>query len=236
MAEYRIRVLHLSDLHLGKGGASEAWRTRRVLGDAWIRNLDDIVADGRAVDLVCFTGDVAFSGQAAQYREATAFFQETLERLRVGPQRFFPIPGNHDIDRGVDRAAWRKLRSHLGPDDGIGLSRWMGGGDPPRGIVGSAREKMLDRQQAYRDWIAICDRTRPIARSGGNSNRPTVTDIERDHVSRGSNGHNQNVVRNPIRPPAYAPRIAAATHRADARVSAPQKSPTRCRRYRANAS
>ncbi len=153
MVEYRIRVLHLSDLHLGKGGASEVWRTRRVLGDAWLRNLDDIVADGRAVDLVCFTGDVAFSGQSAQYRAATAFIQETLDRLRVDPQRFFPIPGNHDMDRGVHQAAWRKLRADLSPDDAIGLSRWMAGGHPPRGISASAREKMLARQQAYRDWI-----------------------------------------------------------------------------------
>jgi 3',5'-cyclic AMP phosphodiesterase CpdA len=100
MAEYRIRVLHLSDLHLGKGGANEVWRTRRVLGDAWLRNLDDIVADGRAVDVVGFTGDVAFSGQPDQYRAALAgsviadIFQargELDEALRIRREVQLPV-------------------------------------------------------------------------------------------------------------------------------------------------
>ncbi len=47
MAEYGIRLLHLSDLHLGKAGADEAWRSRRVLGDAWLEHLEAIRADGR---------------------------------------------------------------------------------------------------------------------------------------------------------------------------------------------
>ena len=46
MAEYGLRLLHLSDLHLGKAGAGEAWRSRRVLGDAWLEHLDAIRADG----------------------------------------------------------------------------------------------------------------------------------------------------------------------------------------------
>ena len=124
MAEYGLRLLHLSDLHLGKAGAGEAWRSRRVLDDAWLEHLDAIRADGRPIDLVCFTGDVAQSGQRPQYELATEFFRETLERLQVDPSRFFVIPGNHDVDRTVNRADWSGLRKKLRPEDG---GTWPGG-------------------------------------------------------------------------------------------------------------
>jgi tetratricopeptide (TPR) repeat protein/calcineurin-like phosphoesterase family protein len=153
VAEYGLRLLHLSDLHLGKAGADEAWRSRRVLGDAWLEHLEAIRADGRPIDLVCFTGDVAQSGQRPQYQLATEFFRETLERLHVDPSRFFVIPGNHDVDRTVNRAAWSGLRKKLRPEDGLDLARWLSGGPAPRGFSDSVRERLLARQAEFRRWL-----------------------------------------------------------------------------------
>lgn len=58
MSDYRLRLLHISDLHERGPRESESWRRRRVLGPAWERNLDEIKAAG-PFDLVCFTGDAA---------------------------------------------------------------------------------------------------------------------------------------------------------------------------------
>ena len=55
---HRLRILHLSDLHARGPRETGTWRRRRVLGDAWERNLADLLQDG-PIDLVCFTGDAA---------------------------------------------------------------------------------------------------------------------------------------------------------------------------------
>jgi hypothetical protein len=39
-----LRILHISDLHATQG--RHAWRTHRVLGDAWKRNLDELLEEG----------------------------------------------------------------------------------------------------------------------------------------------------------------------------------------------
>src|SRR5262245_50431613 len=102
----RIRILHLSDLHQRD---SEHWRSRQVLGEAWERNLDAVLADG-PVDIVCFTGDVADQGLAEEYERATDFFDSPLEHLQLQRDRLFVVPGNHDIARHTERDAWRAVR------------------------------------------------------------------------------------------------------------------------------
>lgn len=52
----------ISPICTGQPGREALWRRRRVLGEAWLKNLEVISGRGRAVDLVCFTGDVAFAG------------------------------------------------------------------------------------------------------------------------------------------------------------------------------
>jgi 3',5'-cyclic AMP phosphodiesterase CpdA len=104
MAEHRVRILHLSDLHERGPREGETWRRRRVLGEAWERNLDVLAEDG-AVDLVCFTGDAADWGLAEQYEAATEFFDAALERLGLGRERLFVVPGNHDIARETAKPA-----------------------------------------------------------------------------------------------------------------------------------
>ena len=91
-----LRILHLSDVHFGQTIRSKTeWRLRRVLGAAWKENLDEIAADGPP-DIVCFTGDIAFSGQATEYVEASAFFDQLLTHLGVPNSRLFVVLGNHE--------------------------------------------------------------------------------------------------------------------------------------------
>ncbi len=66
MSEWTARILHISDLHERGPREPEPFRRRRVLGDAWKRNLDALLNDG-AIDLVCFTGDIANWGQPDEY-------------------------------------------------------------------------------------------------------------------------------------------------------------------------
>ena len=95
---HRLRIIHISDLHERGERELEHWRRRRVLGEAWERNLEQILADG-PIDLVCFTGDAADWGRADEYRAATDVFRCLLERLDLPMARLFLVPGNHDIHR-----------------------------------------------------------------------------------------------------------------------------------------
>src|SRR5262245_24194341 len=99
MISQRLRILHISDLHIRiDDNGPDGWRLRRVLGPAWEKNIDEIIQDG-PVDLICFTGDLAYSGRAEEYEMVTRFIRALLQRTRLPPQRLFIVPGNHDIDR-----------------------------------------------------------------------------------------------------------------------------------------
>ena len=119
---FTLRILHLSDLHEGQPGREALWRRRRVVGEAWLKNLEVIAGSERAVDLVCFTGDVAFAGRREEYVRAADFVREPLRRLGFGPERFFTVPGNRDMDWKIEVAAWRALRDQIGPRDAEDLS------------------------------------------------------------------------------------------------------------------
>ncbi len=97
---HRIRLLHISDLHARGHREGEAWRRRRVLGDSFWQNLDELKADG-AFDLVCLTGDLGDWGQPDEYATVAAFLSELLERLGLAKDRLCLVPGNHDIARPV---------------------------------------------------------------------------------------------------------------------------------------
>jgi calcineurin-like phosphoesterase family protein len=159
MGEWKLRILHISDLHERGSREGEPFRRRRVLGKAWERNLDELLKDG-PLDLVCFTGDVADWGKADEYGPATDFIKALLTRLSLPLDRLFLVPGNHDIDRKSGESAWEELR---GSKDKKGklfrvpqleLSRWMAGGHPPLGLEGVSRDELLSRQSAYREWVS----------------------------------------------------------------------------------
>ncbi len=149
---FKLRLLHLSDLHERGSREHEPWRRRRVLGDAWLRNLDELKSTG-PFDLVCFTGDAADWGLADEYAAITEFFQTTLQRLNVPPERFFLVPGNHDICRTVAADDWQTLRANLHRVNDQDLSRWLAGGATPWGFQDAQRDALLTRQAAYRNWL-----------------------------------------------------------------------------------
>lgn len=147
----RLRILHLSDLHIGKEQSVDGWRVERVMGAAWIQNLREIAADG-PIDLVCFTGDLAQKGKPDEYADARKVIDAVLQSVGCSRERFFCVPGNHDIDRSIASDVWKKLRE-LQWHDPQGLSRWMAGGKPPFGCEPEWRDCIVCRQQAYRDFL-----------------------------------------------------------------------------------
>ncbi len=149
----RLRILHVSDLHVVDPAKDrDPWGRELVLGEAWEKNLADIAAAG-PIDLVCFTGDLAFSGSAGEYAVLTPFIDALLARVGVPRERLFVVPGNHDAARKVSETAWETLRG-LDHHDERELSGWMAGGKPPRRLDPALRDAVLQRQAEYRRWVS----------------------------------------------------------------------------------
>jgi predicted phosphodiesterase len=103
--------LHLSDWHQ-RGKDFD----RRVVRDALmedIRERDKISEDLAQLDLIFFTGDIAFSGKTEEYEAALEYlFKPLLEASGLGEggwNQILTVPGNHDIDRGL----LNKLQSEI---------------------------------------------------------------------------------------------------------------------------
>jgi predicted MPP superfamily phosphohydrolase len=95
-----IMWLHLSDLHLrGTETSVDRGTFKDMLSDIEEHREEE----GLDLDAVFFTGDVAFSAQIEQYEQAAKSFDEILDACGLSGQRnrFFIVPGNHDVDRKV---------------------------------------------------------------------------------------------------------------------------------------
>ena len=89
-------ILHISDVHLSQTN----YRDFQFVKDALLRDL----ADEKTIpkpDIVCFSGDLVHAGGKDDdfYIAHEQLIEPVLKQLGVPPNRFFIVPGNHDIDR-----------------------------------------------------------------------------------------------------------------------------------------
>lgn len=96
-----INWLHLSDFHIGKDGYEESEMFLRI-----IAHVRQNVADGFIPDFIFVTGDIADKGASNQYEKFWDEFLHPLQEVigRDIHSRTFLVPGNHDLDRNVNKA------------------------------------------------------------------------------------------------------------------------------------
>ena len=93
-----VTFLHFSDIHfINRDHGSQFdidQQIRRAL-------LDDVAAKpaGAGYDGILVTGDIAYSGQHAEYDRAKEFLDELFRRTGDLATSTYMVPGNHDIDR-----------------------------------------------------------------------------------------------------------------------------------------
>ena len=104
--------LHISDFHFKSGDPYD----RDVVLKALVESVARHVEQGRAPHLIFATGDIAFSGKAAEYALAGIFFDDLLKAAKLEKGQLFVIPGNHG--RGSGRGDW--AGSHAGFSGGGG--------------------------------------------------------------------------------------------------------------------
>ena len=99
--------LHISDFHIRGGDPYD----REVVLKALVKSVGDYARGGLKPDLIVATGDIAFSGKASEYAEATKFFDDLLRAAGVERTFLFVIPGNHDVDRDAGEYLQRTLET-----------------------------------------------------------------------------------------------------------------------------
>ncbi len=103
----KLFVLHISDIHL-KAASSVALERLLLVAPA-VQNLDEGVGEVAVV----VSGDVAWSGETAEYALARAAFdrlrEDLLKRFKGATVQFFFVPGNHDCNLTGDQDA----RNHV---------------------------------------------------------------------------------------------------------------------------
>lgn len=96
-----ISWIHVSDLHFGAGDIAHRFDQRAVTA-AIVRDVRKRRAGGvPAPDFVFVTGDIAFSAEPQQYREAGAWLEELAAAAGVGIDQIRMVPGNHDVNRAA---------------------------------------------------------------------------------------------------------------------------------------
>ncbi len=96
--------LHLSDVHFGHPNIAHRWDQALVL-DALRRDIAGHASRGvPSPAAIVVTGDIAFSGAAEQYASARAWLLDLAALLKLGLEHVFLVPGNHDVDRSMEKA------------------------------------------------------------------------------------------------------------------------------------
>lgn len=135
-----ITWLQISDIHMRP---RDEWSQDVVLR-AMTKSIDQARSEGRSLDFALVTGDLAFSGKPNEYELVKAFLTAISDASGVPREKFFCVPGNHDVDRGKQTLCFVGARqrltsanavdSILAPDDNL--------------------RTLLERQRAYRNFQA----------------------------------------------------------------------------------
>ncbi|HRI72283.1 MAG TPA: metallophosphoesterase, partial [Polyangium sp.] len=116
--------LHLSDLHFGlpkPGDRHNQPTVLTALRDEFATLSSKTLPPPEAIFI---TGDIAYSGKAADYEQASKWIDELLKTLGLTPDCVFVVPGNHDVNRDIDadrkvNRLMRLLRDGDGVDDAL---------------------------------------------------------------------------------------------------------------------
>ncbi len=117
-------ILHLSDLHFGTLANAELWHGQLA------QDLHDLGCT--QLDAVILSGDLANVSTPAEYAAARLFLDKLRAAFQLSPAQVIPVPGNHDLNWGLAKKAYKLLRRSAlkaSPADGTFIP---GSGDDPR--------------------------------------------------------------------------------------------------------
>ncbi len=83
--------MQISDIHFGQATQSQDKYIHKEVQRALLEDLKAFPAE-----VIVVTGDVAYSGQQSEYKEASLWLDQAM--ASCGAKKIYVVPGNHDID------------------------------------------------------------------------------------------------------------------------------------------
>ncbi len=138
-----LHWMHISDLHRGQERTEEVWS---VVRQEIHNDIKAQIKKAGAIDLVIFSGDMAFSGAIDEFSSV----QNELERLWAAFSEFgaapklFIVPGNHDLVRPGKTSALLNFADILRSKEDIRDELINGGASSYRGELEVAFKNFMD--------------------------------------------------------------------------------------------
>ena len=129
--------LHLSDFHFRSGVDTFS---QNVSTNEITRDIISRLSSNHPLQFVAVTGDIAFSGKPCEYEVATQFFDSIAGEIGLGLNRFFVVPGNHDVDRDIWPHLYAGVQQQLTNQQAV--DEFLGREDE--------RTALMERQSAFR--------------------------------------------------------------------------------------
>lgn len=99
-----LRLVHLSDIHFNRQFEGPGFDPDEDLRDQLASDLTNFVKKSGNVNALLISGDVAYSGQKAEYDSASVWLDRLCEAGGCSSDAVYVAPGNHDVDQGLIRA------------------------------------------------------------------------------------------------------------------------------------
>lgn len=131
-----IRLLHLSDLHLGLANQEWMWPTFRT---ALYDDLRNMHARTGPWDVVVFSGDLTQRGSSQEFEQLTTLLAGLWSHFKdMGSEpKLFVVPGNHDLVRPPQLDPIRKVMASWWTDDAVQTDFWKSSASLYRAAVAS---------------------------------------------------------------------------------------------------
>lgn len=94
-----MRLLQFSDIHFIDNNSNNQYI--QVESD-FLADIEDQSKEC-SFDYILITGDIAYSGKKEQYEKAESFISEICNKVNCSKDNVFVVPGNHDLDREINK-------------------------------------------------------------------------------------------------------------------------------------
>ncbi|CAQ81923.1 calcineurin-like phosphoesterase (plasmid) [Aliivibrio salmonicida LFI1238] len=111
-----IRLLHFSDIHFKHPECLDLDTDPNTsIRDKLSSDIQEHCSkDGKNVDAILITGDIAFAGKQEEYEVAANWIDDLCSQTGCRKQNVYVVPGNHDVDRqAADGVVVDALRRQL---------------------------------------------------------------------------------------------------------------------------
>jgi hypothetical protein len=100
-----LSFIHLSDIHF-RTFSGDPFDIDEDLRSELIYDIShNLTKEISSIDGILVCGDIAFSGQAIEYKVAMDFLERICDLLKIDKSHIFCVPGNHDVDQNITRSS-----------------------------------------------------------------------------------------------------------------------------------